>query len=135
MKKKVNKFLYEEETYKIRGAIFEIYKQFRNTQKEIIYHNALCERLIIDNFQVEKNKQIPICYNGKKIGIYTPDLIANNKIIVELKAKPQLLNSDIKQFWYYLKNSSYKVGFLVNFGSPNGVTIIRKVYDTARTSA
>lgn len=135
MKKKVDKFLYEEETCKIRGAIFEIYKQFRNTQKEIVYHNALYERLIIDNFQVEKNKQIPIYYNGKKIGNYTPDLKVNNKIVIELKAKPQLLNADIKQFWYYLKNSNYKVGFLVNFGSSNGVTIIRKVYDTARTSA
>jgi len=66
MKKKVDKFLYEEETYKIRGAIFEIYKQFRNTQKEIVYHNSLYEKLIVDNFQVEKNKQIPIHYNGKK---------------------------------------------------------------------
>lgn len=135
MKKKVDKFLYEEETYKIRGAIFDIYKKFRNTQKEIVCHNSLYERLIIDNFQVEKNKQVPIYYNGKKVGVYTPDLIVNNKIIIEIKSKPQLLNSDIKQFWYYLKNSGYKVGFLVDFGSPNGVTIIRKVYDTARISA
>lgn len=132
MKNKVDKFLYEEETYKIRGAIFEIYKQFRNTQKEIVYHNSLYEKLTTDKFQVDKNKQIPIYFNGKKVGIYTPDLIVSDKIIIELKAKPQLLKSDIRQFWYYLKNSDYKVGFLVNFGSSNGVTIIRKVYDIAR---
>jgi len=36
------------------------------------------------------------------------------------------------QFRYYLKATNYKLGFLINFGSPYGVQIIRRVYDTAR---
>jgi GxxExxY protein len=128
MNKRINNFLYEKETYKIRGAIFEIYKKFRNTQKEGVYHNSLCEELVVEKFHVEKNKQIPIYYNGKKVGVYTPDLIVNNKIIIELKAKPQLLKSDIQQFWYYLKNSGFRLGFLVNFGASGGVDIHRRIY-------
>ena len=118
----------KKETYKIRGAIFKIYKKFRNPQKESVYHNSLYEELIIDKFQVEKNKQIPIYYNGKKVGIYTPDLIVSGLIIIELKAKPTLLKSDIQQFWHYLKNSGYRLGFLVNFGASGGVQIYRRIY-------
>jgi GxxExxY protein len=128
MKKLVDNFLYEDETYKIRGAIFKIYKNFRNTQKEIVYHNSLYEELVICGYKVEKNKQIPIYYNGKKVGVYTPDLIINGRIIIELKAKPQLFKSDIQQFWYYLKNSNYRLGFLVNFGASGGVQIYRRIY-------
>jgi len=52
--------------------------------------------------------------------------------IASLSCKPKITQDDIKQFWYYLKGSKYKVGYLINFGTPNGVQIIRRVYDTAR---
>lgn len=66
------------------------------------------------------------------MGTYTPDLIVNNIILIELKAKPNLTRQDIEQFWYYLKGSDYKLGFLINFGAPRGVQIMRRVYETAR---
>jgi GxxExxY protein len=125
-------FFYPEESYLIRGACFVIYKKFRNTQKESIYHNALVEELKKVNLVVEKEKQLPIFHLGTKIGVYIPDLLVNNKIIIELKAKPFLHKTDLQQFWYYLKNSEYKLGFLVNFGETHGVKIIRRVYDVAR---
>lgn len=56
----------------------------------------------------------------------------NDIILIEIKAKPFIVKEDIEQFWYYLKNSNYKLGFLINFGASGSVQIIRKVYDTAR---
>ncbi len=132
MKKLANSFLYEKETYAIRGICYEIYKKYRNAYKESIYHNAMYEDLKSIGFLVEKNKQIAIYHNGKKVGVYTPDLIIDEKILIELKAKPFFSKSDNQQFWQYLKGSSYKVGLLINFGAPNGVQIIRRVYDEAR---
>lgn len=125
--------LYKKESYIIQGVAFDIYKQFRNGHKEKVYHNAYYLGLIYKGMQVDKEKRINIFYNGKKVGVYTPDLIVNNIILIELKAKPRLTQDDIKQFWYYLKGSEYKVGYLINFGTPNGVQMIRRVYDTART--
>jgi GxxExxY protein len=119
-------------TQNYRGVAFEIYKQFRNNHKEKIYHNAFCLALICKGFKVEKEKQINIYYNNKKVGVYTPDLIVNDSILIELKAKPNLTKQDIEQFWHYLKGSNYKLGFLINFGAPMGVQIIRRVYETAR---
>lgn len=126
------KLLYKELSYKLQGLFYEVYKLYRNSQKEIVYHNTLLEMCKESALSVKKNEQISILYKGKRMGTYTPDLIIENKIIVELKCKPVLLKSDISQFWHYLKATDYKVGYLVNFGKPNGVDIIRRVYDIAR---
>lgn len=126
------KLLYQQESYLIRGACFAIYKKFRNSQKESVYQKSLAEELKIAGLIVEREKQLPIYHLGIKVGVYTPDLLVNNSIIVELKAKPFLHKDDIQQFWHYLKNSEFRLGFLVNFGESHGVKIIRRVYDTAR---
>jgi GxxExxY protein len=124
--------LYPKESYTVRGVAFDIYKQFRNNHKEKVYHNAFYLGLTYKGLKVEREKRLNIYYNNQKIGTYTPDLIVNNIILIELKAKPKLAKEDIKQFWHYLKGSNYKLGFLINFGATNGVQIIRRVYDTAR---
>lgn len=126
--------LYKEESYLIRGACFEVYKNFRNTQKELVYQRALTEELKTKGLSIEREKQLPVYYLDKKVGSYVPDILVNGSILLELKAKSFLLKEDIQQFWYYLKNSEFKLGFLINFGQPDGVKIIRKVYDTARNS-
>lgn len=122
-------FLYPHESYLIRGSCFNIYKKFRNTQKESIYQNSLLEELKDKGLIVERQKQLPVFHLEKKVGVYVPDLVINGIIIIELKAKPFLHKEDLRQFWYYLKNSEFRLGFLVNFGEPNGVKIIRRVYD------
>jgi len=129
----MGKLLYEKESYLIIGGSFEIYKQFRNRHKEKIYLRAYTSYLENKGLNDESEKQIPIYFNGKKVGVYTPDIVVNGCIFIELKCKPRLTRDDIKQFWYYLKATKYKVGFLINFGSPNGVEFIRRVYDLARS--
>ncbi len=124
--------LFEGESYIIRGACFAVYKLFRNTQKEGVYVRALIQELEDKGLKAEKEKQLPVYYKSTKVGVYTPDILVNGEILLELKAKSFLLKEDIQQFWYYLKNSQFRLGFLINFGNPDGVKIIRRVYDTAR---
>jgi GxxExxY protein len=97
----------------------------------------LAEKLgfyFIDSDQeIEDQKQISIYYEGQKVGVYIPDKIINQSIILELKSKPFLVKQDIDQFWKYLKGSDYKLGFLVNF-SPEKLEIKRVVYDKARAN-
>ncbi len=126
------KLLYKEESYLIQGGAFEIYKQFRNRHKEKVYSRALIEYLKNNELIVDEEKQIPVYFQNKKVGAYVPDIVIVDKILIELKCKPDITQDDIKQFWYYLRCSNYKVGYLINFGSSKGVQIIRRVYDTAR---
>ncbi|MBI4084665.1 MAG: GxxExxY protein [Candidatus Levybacteria bacterium] len=125
-------FLFKEESYLIRGACFSLYKKFRNTQKESVYQKSLLLELTNKGLQAVREKQLPIYHLGVKVGVYAPDFVVNGAIIIELKAKPFIHKEDLQQFWYYLKNSEFSLGFLVNFGEPNGVKIIRRVYDNTQ---
>lgn len=129
----VTELLYKEESYIIQGGAFEVYKEFRDRHKEVAYLRALIAYLEDHGLQTNRERQIPIYFQGKKVGSYVPDIIVNNKILVEIKCKPNITKQDIGQFWGYLKSTDYKVGYLLNFGAPQGVQIIRRVYDTARS--
>lgn len=123
--------LHEEITYQIRGACFDIWKQFRGAFKEIIIDRALTEALKNHGLQVEDQKRIDIYYNNKKVGVYILDKIINNEVLMELKCKPFITKEDERQLWLYLKATNYKVGLLINFG-PEKLEIRRRIYDKAR---
>ena len=95
---KVKDFLYERESYEIRGAIFEVWKNFRGVFKEKIIENALKKELRYRGFIVESQKKIDIYYKGEKVDNYTPDIIVNNSILMELKSKSFLTKEDERQF-------------------------------------
>lgn len=124
--------LYEKESYIIRGCVYSAYKEFRHFHKESVYHNILLRKLQDGGLKVIKNKKIPIYYRDEKVGTYVPDIVVNDEIILELKSKPFLTKEDRTQFWHYLKMTPCRLGFLINFGNPNGVEIERRVYDKAR---
>lgn len=119
--------LYENESYKIRGACFSVYNSLGGGIKESIIQRALTKDLKALEFNIDNQKRIDIKYKGEKIGTYIPDLVINNKIIIELKSKPFITKEDEKQFWGYIKGSGFKLGFLINFGHQR-LTIKRYIY-------
>jgi len=124
-------FLYPELTYKIRGAIFNVRKELGPVFKESVYQKALEREFLKQEIPFVSQKQIGIIYDGKKIGIYKPDFIIDDKIIIELKVVPLITKFDEKQIWYYLKGTNYKLALLVNFGGRK-LQIKRWIYDKAR---
>ena len=127
----VKDFLYSRETYLIRKACFNVWKEFGGVFKEKIVERALTEEFINLGLGVESQKSIDIYYRKKKIGSYIPDKIINDKILIEIKCKPFLTKEDDRQFWLYLKGSKYKLGLLINFGSEE-LEIKRRIYEKAR---
>ena len=127
-----SKLLYSELSYKIRGACFELRKELGWGHKEVIYQRGLEQKLIQLGLNCDRERQLPVKVDGKKVGVYIPDLVVEEKIMIEIKAKEFVNKYDITQFWQYLRISSFKLGFLINFGSQKDLEIIRRVYDTAR---
>ena len=123
--------LYGDLSYAIRGACFDLYKQFGGSFKESIINKSLVKALESKGLKVKTQEKINIFYDDEKVGVYIPDLIIEDKILIELKVKPFLTKEDDRQFWHYLKCSEYKLGFLINFGSKQ-LQIKRRVYDKAR---
>jgi len=114
------KILYKELSYIIQGCCFEIRKGYGPGQKESIYVNLLKECLEDKKISVEKEKSIKIysSKSGKVIGTYRPDLVVANKIPIEVKSSRITVKQDEKQLYYYLRNSEYELGYLINFGTP-----------------
>ena len=119
-----NKLLYEEITYKIRGAIFNVKKQLGLGHKEVIYQKALEKEFEKIGLSFEKEKSIEIKYDNKKIGTYRPDFIIEDKVILEIKKLPFIGKFEKEQVWHYLKGSKYQLAILANFAQ-NDVHIER----------
>lgn len=130
---KVKDFLYENETYLIRKACFNVWNQMGSAFKESAIDKALTLELRKLGLKVEDQKRIDIEYDGVKVGTYVPDKIINGIVLFELKRKSFLTKQDRHNFWNYLRGSSYKLGFLVNFGDEK-LEIKRVVYDKVRKS-
>ncbi|MBU4342807.1 MAG: GxxExxY protein [Candidatus Omnitrophica bacterium] len=130
--KRVDDFLYEKESYKIRGACFEVWKRFGSAYKESIYHKALAKEFKERRLPFKDEKLIDVIYKGEKVGVYRPDFIIADAIIVEIKATPFLGKEDEKRFWHYIRGSEFKLGFLINFGGKK-LEIRRRIYEKART--
>ena len=81
------------------------------------YQKALAEEFIKRNLNFEQQKRITIYSldSGKPLGVYVPDFVIANKIILEIKASNITIRQDINQQRAYLGVSIYEIGYLVNF--------------------
>lgn len=126
--------LYKDLAYKVVGCFYEVYNTLGPAHKEQIYHKALSLEFKSEGISFTNNKQMEVKYKGQKIGIYTPDFVVDNKIVIEIKSLLQIPKVFEKQLYYYLRGSTYKLGYLVNFGSDK-IDIRRRIYDTVRLNS
>jgi GxxExxY protein len=109
--------IYREESYKIIGACFEVYKEKGCGFTEPVYQECL---------QIEFQRQaIPFVaqpileleYKGTKLEqFFKPDFVCFGCIVVELKALSKLVDEHKAQVLNYLHALNFRLGLLVNFG-------------------
>ncbi len=109
--------MYEPDlVYKIRGIVFDIYNNVVGDWAEEVYENIMFDALTSKGLGVERQKEFEIFYKGNRVGLYRTDLIVEGKIILELKAVPEILTLHQAQVISYLKVTGLALGILVNFG-------------------
>ena len=120
--------LFEDETYQIRGACFEVYKEKGCGFLERVYQECLEIELGLRNIPFNSQPKLELKYKGRKLGTeYRPDFICFDKIIVELKAVSALTDEHRAQIHNYLKATRLRLGLLVNFGHYPKVEIERVI--------
>ncbi|NJN26300.1 MAG: GxxExxY protein [Cyclobacteriaceae bacterium] len=99
---------------------------------EAVYQEALEIELIDHNIPFQREVFMPVMYKGTLLQKnYIADFICYSKIILEVKALKALDSSHEAQMLNYLKATNFKLGLLINFGSPS-LEYKRMVYDTAK---
>ena len=107
-------------TYKIIGAIYEVYNNLGPGLLESAYEKALTHELKNQDFKVDCQVPIEINYKGESLGIcFRADLIVDDTVVLELKSVERIENVHPKQLLTYLKLTGKKIGLLVNFGDAN----------------
>ncbi|OGH19529.1 MAG: hypothetical protein A3F31_01280 [Candidatus Levybacteria bacterium RIFCSPHIGHO2_12_FULL_38_12] len=112
--------LYKDLSFQIQGAIIEVRKNYGSGHKESLYHHALEEEFSLRNVSFKHEPPIKVISpkTGKTMGIYIPDFLVDNKIILEIKALEIVPRKLIDQLFDYLRNSSYELGYFINFSGP-----------------
>ena len=100
------------------GAAIEVHKFFGPGLVEQIYEEALCHEFNLRDIRFERQKQVPIYYKSVKLGMpLRLDLIVEEKVIVDLKAKEEVTALDRAKLLSYLRLSNLKLGLIINFHS------------------
>jgi len=109
-----------ELTFKVRGAIFEVYKILGPGLLESTYEAALGYEF--DKLGLEYKTQVPInvLYKGKDLGLgYRMDMLIEDMLVLELKSVEILTDAHKKQLHTYLKLANKPLGLLINFNTIN----------------
>jgi GxxExxY protein len=109
--------LFEQETYKIRGACFEVYKEKGCGFLESVYQECLEIELGIHSLPFVAQQRLELSYKGNQLrSEFIPDFVCYGKIIVELKAAKSIGDEHRAQVHNYLKATKLRLGLIVNFG-------------------
>ena len=111
------RIVFKEESYKIIGACFEVYKEKGHGFLEAVYQECLAIELDEQQVPFEGKPQIRLEYKGRPLRQeYEPDFLCYGEIILEIKAVKKLGDEHRAQVINYLKATDKQLGLLINFG-------------------
>lgn len=116
---------YPEESYKIKGCMFEVHKELGAGFLEQVYQEALEREFKNAGIPYKREAHLKINYKGEFLQKeYIADFICYDKIIIELKTVSEITDVHKYQVLNYLKATGFQLGIIGNFA--------KKSLDTAR---
>ncbi len=106
-------------SYRLVGLLFEVHKKLGNSLKEKYYQRGVENLLRNGGWEYERELKADLEIGGDSIGYYFIDFVIEQKIVLELKAKPSLHPDDFRQVMAYLRSRDLKLGILANFRPPS----------------
>ena len=113
----------------VLDAAFKVHTKLGPGLLESVYEAAMAKELRKLGHLVERQKPIPVFYDGElleEVG-FRADLIIDNLVLIELKSVAQVTDLFRKTTWNYLRLVPLQLGFLINFNElhlKDGITRI-----------
>lgn len=112
-----------EITEHIIGCAIRVHRNLGPGLLESVYVNCLILEFKHLGLKFEREKAVPIIYEGEKLDCgFRLDLLVEDRIIVEAKAIETLEDIHVSQLLTYLRLSDRKIGLLINFN----VTLLKE---------
>jgi len=99
----------------IIGAAMKILNTLKPGLDEKLYERALVIELRKQGLQCEQQKSHNVFYDSQHIGVLIPDLIVNERVIVDVKVATSFNDSHLAQMLGYLNITGLRTALLLNF--------------------
>lgn len=108
-----------ELTREVIGAAIEVHRTIGPGPLESVYEACLCRELNLRRVRFVRQRPLPLEYKGLKLECgYRLDVLAEEVLVVEIKAVEALAPIHTAQLLSYLKLGGWKAGLLINFHVP-----------------
>jgi GxxExxY protein len=113
---------------RVLDSAFVVHTKLGPGLLESVYEVVLAHELKKNGLKVERQKAMPIVYDGKRFDeAYRADLVVDSKVIVELKSVEAMSALHAKQVLTQLRMSGFKLGLLINFGEAHLKNGIKRI--------
>lgn len=110
-----DKLLLKQEVFQIVGCAIEVLNTVGNGLIEKPYENALVVEFGLRKIPFRQQPSFDVLYKGHKIGLFVPDLIAFDSVVVDTKVIDQITDHERGLMLNYLRITNLRVGVILNF--------------------
>src|SRR5215469_7192806 len=102
----------------IIGAAIEVHRYHGPGLVEQVYEESLCHEFALRSIPFRRQQPVPFYYKNVRLGSdLRLDLLVHDRVIVDNKAKDEILPIDKAKLRTYLRLSNLKLGLIINFHS------------------
>jgi GxxExxY protein len=109
------KLLLKEEVFQIVGCAIEVLNTLGHGLVEKPYENALVVEFLLRKIPFQQQPSFDVLYKRQMIGLFVPDLIAFNSLVVDTKVIDQITDHERGLMLNYLRITGMRVGVILNF--------------------
>lgn len=109
------KLLAKEEVFQIVACALEVINELGHGIVERPYENALVIEFGLRNIIFVQQQPFDLLYKGNKVGLFIPDLIAFDSVVVDTKVIERITNHERGLMLNYLRITGLRVGVILNF--------------------
>ena len=107
--------LSKEEVFQIVGCAIEVLNTLGHGLVEKPYENALMVEFELRKIPFRHQPPFNVLYKGHTTGLFVPDLIAFDSIVVDTKVIERITDREHGLMLNYLRITSLRVGVILNF--------------------
>ena len=110
-----DELLFKEEVFRIVGCAIEVLNTLGHGLVEKPYENALVVEFGLQGIPFQQQPSSDIIYKGHKVGLFIPDLIAFNAVVVDAKVIDRITDHERGLMLNYLRTTNLRAGVILNF--------------------
>jgi len=109
------KLLLKDEVFQVVGCAIEVVNTLGHGLVEKPYEHALVIEFLLRKIPFKQQPPYDVLYKGHKIGLFIPDLIVFDSLVVDTKVIDKITDHERGLMLNYLRITALRVGVILNF--------------------